>query len=550
MNARFGYAICGVIIGSVFLLCAFITTSLSVGNAGIHSSSFAPIFNSLYALTGFVIVGLGFAGFLIGGKQDKTSKIAKQSAEEARESREVLKTIVDDISDRKQLEATIAHNALYDNVTGLPNRTLLVNKLDAAIASLGDKPLSSISVLHLDLDNFRNVNDTLGFEHGNSLLGYAAKRFSGVISPTDTVARLGADQFAFFVNEAEPGYAMSLAKRLIASLVAPFHLKTHQFRIGASIGITYGRIGSTAASLLRDAEIAAAEVKKNGKNGVGVFRADMHAVILNKIQTSSEIRTGLRNNEFFLVYQPIVDLSTRNIVGMEALVRWNHPTRKFVSPLEFVTIAEETGTIIPLGICILRKACQQMAAWNKSHHSDRMTMTINVSPIQLKSDNFLDDVYTAIIDSGVKPHQIVLEITESAFVADTKATLAIFINLKALGVRLAIDDFGTGYSSLSHLHRFPFDVLKIDKSFVDGLDGETNSGEVAFARAIVALGHELKMRVLAEGIESENQLEILKNLGCQFGQGYLFAKPLDAANMAARIAKQQFGSNYVEENAA
>jgi EAL domain-containing protein (putative c-di-GMP-specific phosphodiesterase class I) len=358
---------------------------------------------------------------------------------------------------------------------------------------------------------------------------------STIVRPGDTLARIAGDEFGLLLDRvANVQEATAIAQKLIDALAKPIKLRQREVRVSVSIGVACGRPDSGVDTMLRDAGLAMKEAKDRGKGCLRVFRPEVHAAVLERVRLTADLQRAIGQHEFFLMYQPIVDLQSQRIVGMEALVRWNHPKRGLVPPQDFIKVAEDTNAIVPLGSWILHTACRQIKAWHGARPTGvPLTITVNVSPIQLAHHTFIEDVRSALVTTGILPSSLILEITESALVDDRAENLAVFNELKALGIRLAIDDFGTGYSSLSYLQRFPFDILKIDKSFVDGVAG--GGTDVAFARTIIALGGMLALRVLAEGIEHENQLAVLKELGCQYGQGYLFSKPLDAAAMTALL---------------
>ena len=540
MTARITYTLGAFIVGACFPLCALIFARFAggaMGTADFESyAAQAHVAQPLYYLLDAAPLVLAFAGFFTGRKQDRTSRAAVTLRREVGQKDATLARIAGDLEARKRLELQLAHQAFHDPLTHLPNRALFTNRAEHALVRSGNRK-HEVAVLMLDLDDFTTINDTLGHDQGDMVLVLVAQRFSALIRPSDTLARLAGDEFALLLDRvANVQEAVETAQKLIDAMATPLKLKQRQVRIGISVGVALGRGDSRVDTLVRDAGLAMKEAKARGKDCLRVFRPEMHEALLERVKLGGDLQRAIAQQQFYLMYQPIVDLQSQRVVGMEALVRWNHPKRGVIPPLEFIKLAEDTNAIVPLGSWILHTACRQIALWQRGRPADKpLTVTVNVSPFQLHHHGFIDDVRAALAVTGVSPASLILEITESALVDDTPENLALFVELKALGIRLAIDDFGTGYSSLSYLQRFPFDILKIDKSFVDGV--ARGGTDVAFARTIIALGGMLNLRVLAEGIEDANQLATLKELGCQFGQGYLFSRPLDPPTMTALLDK-------------
>ncbi len=538
MIARIIYTLIAFILGACFPLCALIFARFAGGSLGttgfISYAAQAHAAQPMYYFVDAAPLLLACVGFFAGSAQDYASRASSKLRREVALKSEALARIASDLEARKRLESQIAHQAFHDPVTHLANRALFTNRTEHALIRAGSKK-HEIAVLLIDLDDFKTVNDTLGHTQGDHVLMMVAQRLTTVIRPCDTLARLAGDEFALLLDRvATPQDAVAMAQRLIDALATPVKLQHRQVRVGLSVGVAYGRSESRVDSMLRDAGLAVTEAKSKGKNCLRVFRPEMHVALLERVKLGGELQEGIDQTQFFLVYQPIVDLQTQRIVGMEALVRWNHPQRGLIPPLDFIKLAEDTGAIVPLGTWIMKTACRQIAAWHQGQPSETsLTVTVNVSPVQLHHHAFIEDVRSALITAGLAPSNLILEITESALVDDSPENLKLFRDLKALGIRLAIDDFGTGYSSLSYLQRFPFDILKIDKSFVDGV--ASGGTDVAFARTIIALGGMLNLRVLAEGIEHEAQLNMLREMHCQYGQGYFFSKPLDTATMTALL---------------
>ncbi len=538
MITRIIFTLIAFILGACFPLCALIFARFAGGSLGtvdfISYAAQAHAAQPMYYWIDTAPPLLAFIGFFVGSAQDHASRVTSKLRREVAIKSETLARVANDLEARKRLDSQIAHQAFHDPVTHLANRALFANRTEHALVRAGSKK-HEVAVLLIDLDDFNTVNDTLGHAQGDQVLMMVAQRLTTVIRPSDTLARLTGDEFALLLDRvATPQDAVAMAQKLIDAMSTPIKLKNRQVRVGLSAGVAYGRSESRVDSMLRDAGLAVKEAKSKGKNCLRVFRPEMHVALLERVKLGGELQQAIDQTQFFLVYQPIVDLQTQRIVGMEALVRWNHPKRGLIPPLEFIKLAEDTGAIVPLGTWIMKTACRQIAAWHKGRPSETpLTVTVNVSPVQLQHHAFIDDVRSALITAGLVSSSLILEITESALVDDSPENLKLFNDLKALGIRLAIDDFGTGYSSLSYLQRFPFDILKIDKSFVDGVAG--GGTDVAFARTIVALGGMLNLRVLAEGIEHEAQLHALREMHCQYGQGYFFSKPLDTAAMTTLL---------------
>ncbi|MEP6619669.1 MAG: EAL domain-containing protein [bacterium] len=436
-----------------------------------------------------------------------------------------------DITERTEVEAQLTHRAFHDGLTSLANRALFRDRVEHALARSRRDKTSGIVVLFLDLDDFKSVNDTMGHDAGDQLLVTVAAKLLNATRGSDTVARLGGDEFAILLeNTRVDEEALVVARRLLTSLSAPMLVGSRELRkpmrVGASIGLSRALDDDTADTLLRHADLAMYKAKKGGKNRYEIFHPDMRQEVAERRRLESDMRSALvEGTEFYLLYQPIVDLASRGIVGVEALVRWDHPERGPLVPAGFLPLAEESGLIAPLGRWILRDACRQASRWNNCR-SATLGVTINISARQLRDVTLPREVDEALRDFGVDPACITLDITESVIMSDTDSTLGTLFALKELGVRLAIDDFGTGYSSLSHLRQFPVDVLKIDKTFVDGV---TKGGQhSALARTVIALADTLGLQTIAEGVEHAGQHEVLTTLGCHLGQGFLFAKPVRA----------------------
>jgi diguanylate cyclase (GGDEF)-like protein len=423
-----------------------------------------------------------------------------------------------------RLEAEMQQLAFHDSLTGLANRALLTLRLEDTLQRRVRPPLGP-AVLFLDLDDFKTVNDSLGHAVGDRLLMLVAERLRGCLRPADTAARLGGDEFAILLEEVRSvADASAVAERMIAALRAPFTVDRTRVLIHASIGVVIATPERTSADeLLRDADIAMYRAKAHGKGTWELFETAMQEQVLERHMLKLDLEHALENGELVVHYQPIVALDDESIVGVEALVRWVHPSRGVVMPSEFVPLAEETGLINSIGRFVLRRSCAEASAWSRT--APDFVLTVNLSGRQLHRDDFVAEVATVIAETGFDPRRLVLEITETVMVEDDEGMRQALLGLKKLGVRLAIDDFGTGYSSLSTLRELPVDILKIAKPFIDGLGTGGDGG--AFAAAIVRLGQTLGLSMIAEGIERTEQLAELRPLLCGMAQGYLFAKPME-----------------------
>ena len=430
-----------------------------------------------------------------------------------------------DISERKALEEQLRKLAFHDPLTLLANRNLFRDRVQHALtlAQCGQGQ-SSVAVMFLDLDNFKNINDSLGHDAGDCLLQAVAQRIVKTTRSSDTVARLGGDEFAVLLEGiASVTEVGRLADALIDTLDLPFTLDGVEVRVAASIGVAFSTPDTDAEALLSNADIAMYHAKAAGKNRHVTFQPQMQDMLQERLRLEADIGRALAHQEFFLEYQPIIDLGTKSLLGVEALVRWRHPEAGILLPGRFIQVAEECGQIVKLGRWVLKQACLDMCAWRRSiAGGNGLRLAVNISGRHLQHGELVDDVAQALRESGFEAGNLVIELTESTTMYNTDANLERFQRLKALGVKLAIDDFGTGYSSLSYLHRFPIDILKIDRSFVSRLTNSDNGPELT--RAVITLGETLGLDTVAEGIELEPQVAALLALGCVAGQGFLFAK--------------------------
>jgi diguanylate cyclase (GGDEF)-like protein/PAS domain S-box-containing protein len=434
-----------------------------------------------------------------------------------------------DITDRKALEEQLEHQAFHDSLTGIANRALFKDRLQQSLARAArrqEKP----AVLFLDLDGFKSINDSLGHASGDELLAAVAGRLRPYVRTGDTMARLGGDEFAILLEDTEGLSApIAVAERIIQAMKEPFALGEQDVVISASVGIA-GFVQETPDELLRNADIAMYMAKTAGKGRYDVFKPAMHEAVITQLHLEADLKRAVDRGEFFLVYQPLVSLTSLRPTGVEALVRWRHPERGLVMPMTFIPLAEKTGGIVAIGRWVLREACRQMQEWRQRYPD--LELSVNLSGRQMRDPGLVGDVEAALRDSGMPAYALTLEMTESVLMDDIESALRTLRALKALGLHLAIDDFGTGYSSLSYLGKFPVDSLKIDRSFVSGPGASDNQALVA---TILEMGRSLKLEVVAEGIERPEELAELQRLRCQTGQGYYFAKPLSGADMAAYL---------------
>lgn len=447
-----------------------------------------------------------------------------------------------DITERKLFEKQLLHDAFHDSLTGLANRALFINRLEHRMNLNARRQERLFAVLFLDLDRFKVINDSLGHVYGDQLLISFVHRVLPCIRSVDTLARLGGDEFAILVEELNAiGDALDIANRIQKQLASPFELSNgHQVFTTVSIGITLSKKGDRSAeNLLRDADTAMYRAKAQGKARYEVFDPAMHAKALTRLQLENDLRLALDSQELQVNYQPIVEMQTGNITGFEALIRWQHPVRGWVSPAEFIPIAEETGLIVPIGYWILRQACLQLCQWQaKFPQTPPLTVSVNLAPKQFSQADLIEQIQQILQETGLDAQSLKLEITEGTIVENAEAAAKMLLQLRALGVKLYIDDFGTGYSSLSYLHRFPFDALKIDRSFVKRIGA--NGENTAIIQTIVTLAHNVGTYIVAEGVETPEQLAQLQKLdnGKGLAQGYLFSKPLTPAATATLLAQK------------
>jgi len=424
--------------------------------------------------------------------------------------------------------------ALKDPLTWLPNRALFSDRLRQALVRV-EQSGGSVAVMFLDVDDFKSINDTAGHHAGDRLLIVVADRLRATLRPIDTVARLGGDEFAIVLEDLEdPDAVKEVAERILEALRAPLLFEGRQLSVTASVGIALRSDGATGETeLVRNADIAMYVAKKSGKGRFAFFEPSMHLAVMERTGLAKDLEGAMERDELRLMYQPIFELEGNTIAGFEALLRWEHPTLGTIAPPRFIPLAEENGLIVPIGRWALESACVQGRLWEEVESDSKRWISVNVSVRQLREDSFVDDVVAVLSRTRLRPDQLVLEITESAMVGDNDEIVRRLHDLKSLGVRLALDDFGTGYSSLGHLRRLPIDILKIDKSFVDGLD--QGAEEAALAKAVLKIAESIGLRCVAEGVEREGQARELRAAGCEFAQGYLFSKAIEAPRVEALL---------------
>jgi diguanylate cyclase (GGDEF)-like protein/PAS domain S-box-containing protein len=447
---------------------------------------------------------------------------------------------IQDITERKQADEKIYHAAFHDSLTGLPNRILLTERLSLAVERAKRHRDYQFAVLFIDLDRFKFVNDSLGHQYGDLLLLQVAERLQQCVRKVDTVARLGGDEFAILLDGIE-GFenAGPTAERMQEQLTTPFDLHGKEAHISGSIGIAVSTTGyQCPEDLLRDSDLAMYRAKANGKARHELFDQSLHDRAVQQMELETALRHAIENQELRIYFQPIIGLETGQISGFEALVRWQHPTRGLIPPGEFIPLAEETGLIVELDLYVLREACRQTVAWHSQFPSEPpLTISANLSARHFQHPDLLEQLATILTQTGIDPRCVRLEVTESLVIADPAQAAEILHKLKSLGIKLSLDDFGTGYSSLSYLHRFPFDILKIDRSFVGRLEQDASSLQIV--ETIILLAQKLHLDVVAEGIETVHQQHHLRLLDCRYGQGYLFSKPVPADAAEALLWQQQ-----------
>ncbi|PWT91307.1 MAG: hypothetical protein C5B55_08350, partial [Blastocatellia bacterium] len=453
------------------------------------------------------------------------------------EQEPAVQVVARDITARKVIEEKLIHDALHDALTGLPNRSLFREHLKLAVARAKRKDPYLFAVLFLDLDRFKNVNDSLGHAVGDELLIGIARRLETHIRPVDRVARLGGDEFAVLLDGIEePSDATRVAERLQLELQLPFNIHGHDVFTSASVGIAMSSTGyETPDEVVRDADTAMYRAKALGKARYEIFDTEMHSRAVALLKLETDLRLAVERNEFVVHYQPIMKLGSNRIHGFEALVRWLHPERGVLLPSEFISVAEETGLIVPLGRWVLFEACRQTRQWQREFPDcESLTLSVNFSGKQFMQPDIIEQIKATLRETEFDPSLLQLEITESAVIENTKTVTELILQLRSLGIRLSMDDFGTGYSSLSYLHNFPIHTLKIDRSFISN---KGDSGDNEIVRTIIMLARNLGLDVVAEGVETREQLAYLEALDCEYAQGFFFSRPVDATVVGSQLKR-------------
>lgn len=447
-----------------------------------------------------------------------------------------------ELSERKRIEEKLAYTALHDPLTNLPNRVLFLNRLSHAMDLAKRNKNYSFAVFFIDIDRFKVVNDSLGHNVGDLLLVESALRLLACVRSVDTVARLGGDEFVILLEElVNPSDYLLVANRILKNLAMPSSLEGHKVFVSVSMGIVLNHARyERSDDIMRDADIAMYSSKKHGRNRFEVFDPIMLIGVMTRLELETDLRKALENQEFIVHYQPILDMEKHQIVSFEALVRWQHPTRGLTQPADFIPTAEEIGLIVPIGYWVLDEACRQIRDWQIQFPADPpLTINVNLSTRQCAQTDLVQKIVNILKKNNLDPGSLKLELTESLIMEDSAATSAILSELREKGIQVQIDDFGTGYSSLGHLHKLPIDTLKIDRTFISQLGNGGNGLEIV--RTILALAHGLGMKVIAEGVETDDQLSKLQSLNCEYVQGFLFAKPVNSLEASILLGKPSLG---------
>jgi len=451
---------------------------------------------------------------------------------------------ITDISELKEAEKQIYHQAFHDNLTNLPNRALFMEYLLMALKRGKRRKNYFFAVIYLDIDRFKLINDSLGHNIGDKLLVEFANRIQDMLRDIDTLARFGGDEFVILLEDIEDeNYAVLIAERLQKSLKSPFEIKGNDVYAPASFGIVLNtKLYDDPEIIIRDADAAMYYAKEKGRSQFKIFDKTLHEKALSLLQIETDLRKAIENKEFELYYQPIVSLDNISILGFEALIRWNHPTQGLVYPDSFISVAEETGLIIPIGRWVLKKACRDLRRWDEQVESKSpLFMSVNISSKQFLRPSLIDDIKAILDETGLSPDKLKLEITETALMEDVHETIPLIQRLKDLGVQIVIDDFGTGYSSMSYLQQLPIDTLKVDQSFISRIENNNDDENRNIVETIVSLALKLGLKVVAEGVETNKQHSVLSQMNCQMAQGYLFSRPLKKEKMDELIQKiEQF----------
>ncbi|MEO7659370.1 MAG: EAL domain-containing protein, partial [Pyrinomonadaceae bacterium] len=509
--------------------------------AGVTAKALAVEHMNIYmvaAVVGFSgIIYLTFRSFVEDVKNtvEKAKQSERERAEQAEQHVNELQHYVAELERSSEAlqesHENFRHAAFHDSLTGLPNRNFFLDTLKGLLRQSRDDTESNFAVLFLDLKSFKTINDSLGHSMGDRLIKNVGKRLAGLVREGDMVGRFGGDKFGIVLTDLlSRDEATGFADRLAKRLSEPYTLDGRQVFTSAKIGIAYGNSKyPEAEDILRDADIAMYYAKDNAENYV-IFDQKMHIRAVTRLQLETDLRFAVERKEFELYYQPIISLDSASLSGFEALVRWNHPQRGLVPPNEFIPISESTGLIIPMTVQILQEACEQVVKWQSKVGSEKpLSVAVNLSGKHFGHPALVDQIKSVISETGISAASLKLELTESAVMDNAETAILMLKQIKETGVQISIDDFGTGYSSLSYLHRFPIDLLKIDRSFVSAMEENTENGEIV--RTVIALAKALNLKVVAEGIESIHQFHQLRILGCEYGQGYLFSKPLPVADI-------------------
>ena len=484
-----------------------------------------------------------------------SAKAEQAERERAEQAEQHIEELQHHIAEQEKTEQALResrekfrHAAYHDNLTDLPNRNRFNEIVQFQIDKCQHKPEQEFAVLFLDLNRFKTINDSLGHSVGDELILSVGKRLANLTGKSDLVARFSGDEFAIILTDLKnKKYATEFAMLVRNKLALPFTIGGRQIFTSVSIGISFGNsLYKKAEEVLRDVDIAMYHAKES-RRPFEIFDPSMHTRAVTLLQIETDLRHALERDEMLVYYQPIIDLATMKPMGFEALMRWKHPQRGIVPPVEFIPVAEETGLIIPLTLWIMRTACRQAVAWNKYAPANKpLIMSINLSGKHFSQPDLVNQVRAIIEETGINPRSVKLELTESAVMDNAENAIGMFKELRSLGVQLSIDDFGTGYSSLSYLHRFPIDMLKVDRSFVSTMEGGTENGEIV--RTVIALAKTLRLNVIAEGIESIHQLHQLRILGCEYGQGYLFSRPVPPDEAEILLKDKNRWQNIIPDN--
>jgi diguanylate cyclase (GGDEF)-like protein len=535
---------------------ALIMYAVSAFIAGLMVEATGKV-NPVLLLVAAVIATLAYVTYrrYVDDVKETSAKAEQAERERAEQAEKHIEELQHHIIEQEKTEQALResrekfrHAAYHDDLTDLPNRNKFIEILQFQIEKNQHHPESEFAVLFLDLNRFKTINDSLGHSMGDELILRVAKRLANLTGNADLVARFSGDEFAIILTKLDTKKdATEFAEMVHQKLALPFTISGRQIFTSVSIGIAFGNVlYKKAEEILRDADIAMYHSKESHKN-YEIFDPSMHIRAVTLLQLETDLRHALERDEMLVYYQPIIDLATMMPMGFEALMRWKHPQRGIVPPIEFIPVAEETGLIIPLTIWIMRTACYQAVEWNKYAPEDKpLIMSINLSGKHFSQSDLVSQVRQIIDETGIDPHTIKLELTESAVMDNAETAIGMLKELRSLGVKLSIDDFGTGYSSLSYLHRFPIDMLKVDRSFVSTMEGGTENGEIV--RTVIALAKTLRLSVIAEGIESIHQLHQLRILGCEYGQGYLFSRPVPPNEAVVLLQDKLRWKNIIPNN--